>query len=145
MATKTKSKTTAQPQSKSIAYTTESEFMVNSEIVRGQIRTEKVRELRGKLKGQSAKADRAQVWADRQLVKLGIEQEKLGIDEDNLKAVRVDRQLNQQSHIARLSAKAYSIDATTSLNQGKQQFLLNAGVDPTVVTLDAKAKTGVKV
>ncbi|MBE9039359.1 hypothetical protein IQ235_00930 [Oscillatoriales cyanobacterium LEGE 11467] len=119
--------------------------MVNSEIVRGQIRTEKVRELRGKLKGQTFKADRAEVWADRQLVKLGIEQEKLGIDEDNLKAVRVDRQLNQQSHIARLSAKAYSVDATTSLNQGKQQFLLNAGVDPTVVTLDAKAKMGVKV
>lgn len=143
--TQTKSKTSSKSSTgKPIAYTAESEFMVNSEIVRGQIRTEKVRELRGKLKGQTAKADRAEVWADRQLTKLAIEQEKLGIDEDNLKAVRVDRQLNQQSHIARLSAKAYSIDATSALNQGKQQFLLNAGVDPTVVTLDAKAKTGVK-
>lgn len=143
--TKSKSKTTAQPKGKSIAYTTESEFMVNSEIVRGQIRTEKVRELRGKLKGQTAKADRAEVWADRQLTKLAIEQEKLGIDEDNLKATSVDRKLNQAGHIARLSAKAYSVDATSALNKGKQQFLLNAGVDPTVVTLNVKAKAGVKV
>lgn len=141
----TQTKQSTQPKAKSIGYTSEAEFMVNSEIVRGQIRTEQVRELRGKLKGQTAKADRAEVWADRQLTKLAIEQEKLGIDQDNLKAVRVDRQLNQAGHVARLSSKSYAVDANSALNQGKKQFLLNAGIAPTVVTLDAKVKQGVKV
>jgi hypothetical protein len=36
------------------------------------------------------------------------------------------------------------VDATAALNKGKQQFLLNAGIAPTVVTLDVKAKAGVK-
>lgn len=139
-----KTKTTTQPQGKSISYTSEAEFLVNRDILAGRIRTEQMRGLRADLKAETAIADRKEVRADRMLVKLSIEQEKLGIDEDNLKAVTVDRQLNQASHMARLSAKAYSVDATSALNKGKKQFLLNAGVDPTVVTLDAKAKAGVK-
>jgi hypothetical protein len=135
-------KTKAQP-GKSIAYTSEAESLVRSEILSGQIRTEKIRGLRADLKAETAIADRKEVRADRMLVKLAIEETKLGIDEDNLKAVRVDRQLNQASHVARLSSKAYSIDATSALNKGKQQFLLNAGVDPTVVTLNATAKAKV--
>jgi hypothetical protein len=142
MATKTQQQST---QTKGVAYTTEAEFMVRSEILGGQIRTEKIRELKAELKGQTFKADRKEVWADRQQVKLATEEVKLGIDQDNLKATEVYRQLNQASHVARLSSKAYGVDATAALNKGKQQFLLNAGVDPTVVTLNVKAKAGVKV
>lgn len=140
MATKTKQST----QTKGVKYTSEAEFMVRRDIIAGQIRTEKIRELNAELKGQTFKADRKEVWADRQQVKLATEEVKLGIDEDNLKATEAYRELNQRSHVARLSSKAYSIDATSALNKGKQQFLLNAGVAPTVVTLDAKAKQEVK-
>jgi hypothetical protein len=137
-------KQTKQTSPSGIAYTNEAEFMVRSEILSGQIRTEKIRELTAALKGQTFKADRKEVWADRQGVKLATEGVKLGIDQDNLKATEVYRQLNQASHVARLSSKAYSVDATSALNKGKQQFLLNAGVAPTVVTLNTTAKQGVK-
>lgn len=141
MATKTKQST----QTQGVAYTTEAEFMVRSEILGGQIRTEKIRGLRADLKSETAIADRKEVRTDRMLTKLAIEQEKLGIDQDNLKAVQVDRKLNQAGHVARLSSKSYAVDANSALNQGKKQFLLNAGIAPTVVTLDAKVKQGVKV
>jgi hypothetical protein len=141
MATKTQQQST---QTKGVAYTTEAEFMVRSEILGGQIRTEKIRGLRADLKAETAVADRKEVRADRMLTQLAIEEEKLGIDRDNLSATKAYRQLNQAGHVARLSSKAYGVDATAALNKGKQQFLLNAGIAPTVVTLDVKAKAGVK-
>lgn len=135
---------TKQTKTSGIAYTSEAEFMVKGEILDGQIRTETLREKRATLRGQTFKADRKEVWADRQQVKLVTEQVKLGIDQDNLKATEAYRSLNQRSHVARLSAKAYAVDATAALNKGKQQFLINAGVAPTVVTLNAAVKQEVK-
>jgi hypothetical protein len=143
MTTKTqlKSKSTA---SGGIAYTTEAEFMVRSEILGGQIRTEKIRGLKADLKAETAVADRKEVRADRMLTQLAIEEEKLGIDRDNLSATQAYRQLNQAGHAAALTSKAYKINATEALNQGRKQFLLNAGIQAVPVTIEATAKKVVK-
>jgi hypothetical protein len=137
MTTKTQQQST---QTKGVAYTTEAEFMVRSEILGGQIRTEKIRGLRADLKAETAVADRKEVRADRMLTQLAIEEEKLGIDRDNLSATKAYRQLNQASHAAALTSKAYKINATEALNQGRKQFLLNAGIQAMPVTIEATAK-----
>jgi hypothetical protein len=149
MATKTQQQST---QTKGVAYTTEAEFMVRSEILGGQIRTEKIRGLKADLKAETAVADsasadlsvRKEVRADRMLTQLAIEEEKLGIDRDNLSATQAYRQLNQAGHAAALTSKAYKINATEAVNQGRKQFLLNAGIQAVPVTIEATAKKVVK-
>jgi hypothetical protein len=125
---------------------------VRSEILGGQIRTEKIRGLKADLKAETAVADsasadlsvRKEVRADRMLTQLAIEEEKLGIDRDNLSATQAYRQLNQAGHAAALTSKAYKINATEAVNQGRKQFLLNAGIQAVPVTIEATAKKVVK-
>lgn len=131
----TQTKTAKNHTGASVAYTAEAEFMVKSEILQGQIRTETVRQLKADLRGQTAKANRAETRADRQEVKAKTEQVKLAIDQTNLRGNQALAALNERRWVASLTSTAYRVDATEALNKGRQQFLSNAGISPTQVSL----------
>lgn len=98
----------------------EASFIVEGQILDGQIRSQKVQQKKHELRGQIFKTERKKLWADTEEVKRDIQR-------DDLDATKQRRTLNREGHTQSLAAKSYTVEQTRAVNSGRRQKLLNEG------------------
>jgi hypothetical protein len=99
----------------------ECSFIVEGQILDGQIRSQKIQQKKHELRGNIAKTERKKLWADTEEVKRDIQR-------DDLDATKQRRELNREGHTQSLAAKSYTVEQTRSRNNGMRQKLVNEGV-----------------
>lgn len=99
----------------------EASYIVEGQILDGQIRSEQLKQKKHTLRGNVAKTERKKLWADTEEVKRDIQR-------DDLDATKKRRDLNRDGHTQSLTAKSYSVEQTRSTNNGRRQALLNQGI-----------------
>jgi hypothetical protein len=99
----------------------ECSYIVEGQILDGQIRSQKIQQKKHELRGNIAKTDRKRMWADTEEVKRDIQR-------DDLDASKQRRTLNREGHTQSLAAKSYAVEQTRAVNDGRRQKLLNEGV-----------------
>lgn len=99
----------------------ECSFIVEGQILDGQIRSQKIQQKKHELRGNIAKTERKKLWADTEEVKRDIQR-------DDLDATKQRRELNREGHTQSLAAKSYTVEQTRAVNNGRRQKLLNEGV-----------------
>lgn len=99
----------------------ECSFIVETQILDGQIRSQKVQQKKHELRGNIAKTERKKLWADTEEVKRDIQR-------DDLDATKQRRTLNREGHTQSLAAKSYTVEGTRARNNGMRQKLVNEGV-----------------
>ena len=109
--------------------TSEADYSVQSTLLQGRIRTQKLHQQTHQLRGETAKAESKRYWADTQEVLRDTQQVRLGIATDNHQGKVKERQINQQEIVQKLAAKSYQVDLKRHKNSGLRQSLLNSEVD----------------
>jgi len=100
---------------------TDASFIVEGQILDGQIRSEKLKQKKHELRGNVARTERKKLWADTEEVKRDIQR-------DDLDATKQRRTLNRDGHTQSLAAKSYQVEQTRSTNNGRRQALVNQGI-----------------
>lgn len=111
--------------------TSQASFTTQSNLLDAQIRTQKLLGKEQQLRGEKAVVKKKTAWADRQEVLADTENVKVGIAKDNYAGTAKSREVNQDSIVQRLASRSYSNDIQRRKNDGTRQAILNVGEAPT--------------